>query len=276
MGFFRTMFDLVRGVSNDVADKMTDPARQARLMQEDLRSVDKNAINALTTATEARFIAEKEFKICEGEYQKYEKYAKKAAAKGDADLARQALVKLQEIKPDYERSKATFEDAKRNQEEMKTRFETMEKQRQTNFQRAKRMESRAQMNKTQKDVAKLMDKNGMVDGSSASKLDKLERKVEKEEIRNAAQQRVAIGLSVQEDDAFKQLDDDVADLDIEAQLQALMQTGEITEKSPVSIEEKQSSPLTQHHVGDVHEAVPVEKTGLDKELEELKTQHKSN
>jgi len=276
MGFFRTMFDLVRGVSNDVADKMTDASRQARLLQEDLKSVDKNAINALTTATEARLIAEKEFKRHETEYHRYEGYAKKAAASGDADLARKALVKLQEIKPDYERSKVTFEDATRNEQEMKTRFESMEKQRKQNWQRAKTMESRAQMNKTQKNVAKLMDKNGMVDGSAASKLDKLESKVEKEEIRNAAQQRVAIGLSVEEDDEFKKFDNDVADLDIEAQLQALMQTGEITAKSPVSIEEKQSSPLTQPHVGDVHEAVPVEKTGLDKELEELKTQHKSN
>lgn len=273
MGFFRNMFDLVRGVGNDLSDKMTDPERAARLIQEDTKSVNKQALQALASAAEQRIMAEKTFNRYKADYAKYEGFAKQAAAQGKEDKARLALVKMHEIKPDLERAEQDLQAAIRDEAEMQNNFKSMEKQRQDNFNRAKKMELRAQASKSQKNVAKLIDKTGMVDGSAASRLDKLERKVEKEEIRNDAQRSVAIGMSYGEDDAFKDLEVKATDSDIDDELAFLMQNGSFKEKAPVAIEEKQSSPLTQPRVEEVEEAVPVHQSEIDKELAELKKQN---
>ena len=272
MGFIRSMIDLVRGVGNDLSDKMTDPARAARLIQEDLKSVDKKAIDAFTSATENRLVAEKEYNRQKGLLSKFENYAQLAAQQGKTDTARDALQKIREIKPDLERATEDYNQALSYEEDMKKRFQEMEKERQNNFNRAKKMESRAQMNKSQKNVAKLLDKNGMVDGSTSSKLDKLESKVQKEEIRNDAQRTVATGINYREEDKFKELELATTDADLEDELAFLMQNGSLKEKTPISIEEKQSSPLTQPNVEDAEEAVPVHKSEIDKELEQLRKQ----
>lgn len=275
MGLFRSIYDFARGVSNDVSDKMTDPARAARLAQNDLRNIDDNALSALALATEHRLKAEKALNAVSDSRKKYQNYAVQAANQNRRDLAKEALTKVNELNADYEEAEADYKNALDNENKVKSRFEDMEKQRKNNLKRAQKIESRALMNKSESKVNKLLDDTGAIKGSLSDKLERLEEKVDKVKIKNEATRIAAGGATRDFDDQFKSLNNSSADQDIEDQLDHLMKTGTFQEKKPVSIEEKKVEPFNVQTSVPVVEAEPVEATQmndseLDRQLAELK------
>lgn len=218
MGFFRRLFRIGKANLNAALDSMEDPVKMIDQILRELEQDVAKVTAAVTSqmAVEKRF--ERELREAEEIVAKRDEQARKALAAGDEALAREALVdkrrhaeKVEVLRTNYEKAKATSEKLRSQLASMKSKVEEMKTQRGA-------LVAQAQAAKATKKINETMSGIG-----SASLVDSFKRMEEK--VRQMHDEAEAAQLLANEDksldEKFDELFKNHQDKDIDAELEAL-------------------------------------------------------
>ncbi|WP_455530514.1 PspA/IM30 family protein, partial [Ruminococcus sp.] len=109
MGVFQRLSDLLKANVNDLIDRAEDPEKMVKQIIIDMQTELAKATQNYGKAKASERLAEKKFLDAQKVSADWESKAKAALAKGDQDLAKQALARKVKADEDLENYKEMFE-----------------------------------------------------------------------------------------------------------------------------------------------------------------------
>jgi len=203
---FQKLFTQAQGVLHDTIDKNSDPGVTARQLIRDLESKIATAEGGLADAMANEKLLEGRRDAAQGEYDKYDAYARKALAKGDEALAKDALSERQKAegtltayKTEVDHFSPTVDALKAQVEALRTKKDQLQRQ-------GELLDAQNKAAQAQDKVATTISGVGSTDSIDAA-FKELQARTEKTQATAQAKAEIA-GLHAPAEDKFKSLDID--------------------------------------------------------------------
>ena len=216
MGVFQRLSDLLKSNVNDLIDRAEDPEKM--VMQTELTKATQNYGKAKASER----LAEKKYLEAQKISSDWEAKAKMALAKGDQELAKQALARKVKADEDLNNYKEMYESISAQTEAIGDQVEVLRAKLEEAKSRQAMLIARSQMADTKKNLAKAA--GGFDGNSSMEKFQKMEEKIERKEAEadaftEIAGNNLAGGTGDDLRDSFEKLESDAK---VDAELQRLM------------------------------------------------------
>lgn len=222
MGIFARLSDLLKSNVNDLIDRAEDPEKMVKQVIIDMQTELTKATQNYGKAKASERLAEKKYLEAEKISADWENKAKQALAKGDQELAKQALARKVKADEDVSNYKEMYESISNQTEAIGDQVEVLKSKLEEAKNRQAMLIARSQMADTKKNLAKA---SGNFDGSSSyEKFQRMEEKIERKEAEADAFQEIAGdalsgGSGDDLTDSFAKLESDAK---VDAELQRLM------------------------------------------------------
>ena len=189
MGVFRRLSDLLKANVNDLIDRAEDPEKMVKQIIIDMQTELAKATQNYGKAKASERLAEKKYLDAQKVSADWEAKAKAALAKGDQDLAKQALARKVKADEDLANYKEMFESISAQTDAIGDQVEVLKSKLEEAKSRQAMLIARSQMADTQKSLAKAA---GSFDpNSSFDKFQRMEEKVVRKEAEAAAFTEIA-------------------------------------------------------------------------------------
>lgn len=219
MGVFRRLSDLLKSNVNDLIDRAEDPEKMVKQVIIDMQTELTKATQNYGKAKASERLAEKKYLEAEKISADWEAKAKTALAKGDQELAKQALARKVKADEDVANYKEMYESISDQTEAIGDQVEVLKSKLEEAKSRQAMLIARSQMAETKKNLAKA---SGSFDGSSSfEKFQRMEEKIERKEAEADAFSEIAGDSFSGSDlrDSFAQIENEAK---VDAELQRLM------------------------------------------------------
>ena len=221
MGVFRRLSDLLKSNVNDLIDRAEDPEKMVKQVIIDMQTELTKATQNYGKAKASERLAEKKYREAEKISADWESKAKAALAKGDQELAKQALARKVKADEDVANYKEMFESISDQTEAIGNQVEVLKAKLEEAKSRQAMLIARSQMADTKKNLAKAA--GGFDGNSSLEKFQRMEEKIERKEAEADAFTEIAggavNGIGDELSDSFEKLESDAK---VDAELQRLM------------------------------------------------------
>ena len=189
MGIFARLSDLLKSNVNDLIDRAEDPEKMVKQVIIDMQTELTKATQNYGKAKASERLAEKKYLEAEKISADWEAKAKQALAKGDQELAKQALARKVKADEDVSNYKEMYESISDQTEAIGDQVEVLKSKLEEAKSRQAMLIARSQMADTQKSLAKAA---GSFDpNSSFDKFQRMEEKVVRKEAEAAAFTEIA-------------------------------------------------------------------------------------
>lgn len=189
MGVFQRLSDLLKANVNDLIDRAEDPEKMVKQIIIDMQTELAKATQNYGKAKASERLAEKKFLDAQKVSADWESKAKAALAKGDQDLAKQALARKVKADEDLANYKEMYESISAQTDAIGDQVEVLKSKLEEAKSRQAMLIARSQMADTQKSLAKAA---GSFDpNSSFDKFQRMEEKVVRKEAEAAAFTEIA-------------------------------------------------------------------------------------
>ncbi|WP_294754284.1 PspA/IM30 family protein [uncultured Ruminococcus sp.] len=189
MGVFQRLSDLLKANVNDLIDRAEDPEKMVKQIIIDMQTELAKATQNYGKAKASERLAEKKYLDAQKVSADWEAKAKAALAKGDQDLAKQALARKVKADEDLANYKEMFESISAQTDAIGDQVEVLKSKLEEAKSRQAMLIARSQMADTQKSLAKAA---GSFDpNSSFDKFQRMEEKVVRKEAEAAAFTEIA-------------------------------------------------------------------------------------
>lgn len=218
MGVFARLSDLLKSNINDLIDKAEDPEKMVKQIIADMQKELTKATQNYGKAKASERLAETKFKEAMSVSSNWENKAKAALARGEQDLAKQALSRKVKADEDVASYKEMYESISTQTDAIGDQVELLKAKLEEAKSRQAMLIARAQMADTKRQLAAAQ---GGFDGKSAfEKLNRMEEKVQQKEAEADAFSEIA-GVQQQDDlqQTFQQIENDAK---VDAELQRLI------------------------------------------------------
>ena len=222
MGVFSRLSDLLKSNVNDLIDRAEDPEKMVKQVIIDMQAELTKATQNYGKAKASERLAEKKYLDAQKISESWENKAKTALAKGDQDLAKQALARKVKADEDLKNYKEMYDSISDQTEAIGNQVEVLKSKLDEAKSRQAMLIARSQMADTQKSLAKSA---GSFDpNSSFEKFQRMEDKVMRKEAEAAAFTEIAgdvLGGGTGDElrDSFNKLESDTK---VDAELQRLL------------------------------------------------------
>ena len=222
MGIFARLSDLLKSNVNDLIDRAEDPEKMVKQVIIDMQTELTKATQNYGKAKASERLAEKKYLEAEKISADWEAKAKQALAKGDQELAKQALARKVKADEDVSNYKEMYESISDQTEAIGDQVEVLKSKLEEAKSRQAMLIARSQMADTKKNLAKA---SGSFDGNSSfEKFQRMEEKLERKEAEADAFSEIAGdalsgGSGDDLKDSFAKLESDAK---VDAELQRLM------------------------------------------------------
>ncbi|MBQ6251373.1 PspA/IM30 family protein [Ruminococcus sp.] len=230
MGVFQRLSDLLKSNVNDLIDRAEDPEKMVKQIIIDMQTELTKATQNYGKAKASERLAEKKYLEAQKISADWEAKAKMALAKGDQDLAKQALARKVKADEDLNNYKEMYESISAQTDAIGDQVEVLRAKLEEAKSRQAMLIARSQMAETKKNLAKAA--GGFDGNSSLEKFQKMEEKIERKEAEadaftEIAGNNLAGGSGDDLRDSFEKLESDAK---VDAELQRLM--AEMNEGAP--------------------------------------------
>jgi phage shock protein A len=189
MGVFQRLSDLLKANVNDLIDRAEDPEKMVKQIIIDMQTELAKATQNYGKAKASERLAEKKYLDAQKVSADWESKAKAALAKGDQDLAKQALARKVKADEDLANYKEMFDSISAQTDAIGDQVEVLKSKLEEAKSRQAMLIARSQMADTQKSLAKAA---GSFDpNSSFDKFQRMEEKVVRKEAEAAAFTEIA-------------------------------------------------------------------------------------
>ena len=189
MGVFQRLSDLLKANVNDLIDRAEDPEKMVKQIIIDMQTELAKATQNYGKAKASERLAEKKYLDAQKVSADWESKAKAALAKGDQDLAKQALARKVKADEDLANYKEMFDSISAQTDAIGDQVEVLKSKLEEAKSRQAMLIARPQMADTQKSLAKAA---GSFDpNSSFDKFQRMEEKVVRKEAEAAAFTEIA-------------------------------------------------------------------------------------
>ena len=222
MGVFKRLSDLLKSNVNDLIDRAEDPEKMVKQVIVDMQTELTKATQNYGKAKASERLAEKKYLEAAKVSADWETKAKAALAKGDQELAKQALTRKIKADEDVANYKEMYESISDQTEAIGNQVEVLKAKLEEAKSRQAMLIARSQMAETKKNLAKA---SGSFDGNSSfEKFQRMEEKIERKEAEADAFTEIAGGTlngGSGDDlkDSFEKLESEAK---VDAELQRLM------------------------------------------------------
>ncbi len=222
MGVFQRLSDLLKANVNDLIDRAEDPEKMVKQIIIDMQTELAKATQNYGKAKASERLAEKKYLDAQKVSADWESKAKAALAKGDQDLAKQALARKVKADEDLANYKEMYESISAQTDAIGDQVEVLKSKLEEAKSRQAMLIARSQMADTQKSLAKAA---GSFDpNSSFDKFQRMEDKVMRKEAEAAAFTEIAGdaltgGTGDELKNTFKDLESEAK---VDAELQRLL------------------------------------------------------
>ena len=218
MGVFRRLSDLLKANVNDLIDRAEDPEKMVKQVISDMQTELTKATQNYGKAKASERLAEKKYLEAQKISANWESKAKSALAKGDQELAKQALAKKVKADEDVASFKEMYESISAQTEAIGSQVEVLKTKLDEAKSRQAMLIARSQMADTKKNLAK--NSGGFDSNSSFETFKRMEEKVERKEAEADAFSEIAGSDDDSSlDDSFDKLEKDAK---VDAELARLM------------------------------------------------------
>ena len=221
MGVFRRLSDLLKSNVNDLIDRAEDPEKMVKQVIIDMQTELTKATQNFGKAKASERLAEKKYLESQKISSDWESKAKAALAKGDQELAKQALARKVKADEDVANYKEMYESISDQTEAIGNQVEVLKAKLEEAKSRQAMLIARSQMADTKKNLAKAA--GGFDGNSSLEKFQRMEEKIECKEAEADAFTEIAggaaNGIGDELSDSFEKLESDAK---VDAELQRLM------------------------------------------------------
>ncbi len=222
MGVFQRLSDLLKSNVNDLIDRAEDPEKMVKQIIIDMQTELTKATQNYGKAKASERLAEKKYLEAQKISADWEAKAKMALAKGDQDLAKQALARKVKADEDLNNYKEMYESISAQTDAIGDQVEVLRAKLEEAKSRQAMLIARSQMAETKKNLAKAA--GGFDGNSSMEKFQKMEEKIERKEAEadaftEIAGNNLAGGSGDDLRDSFEKLESDAK---VDAELQRLM------------------------------------------------------
>ncbi|WP_028519347.1 PspA/IM30 family protein [Ruminococcus flavefaciens] len=222
MGVFQRLSDLLKSNVNDLIDRAEDPEKMVKQIIIDMQTELTKATQNYGKAKASERLAEKKYLEAQKISSDWEAKAKMALAKGDQELAKQALARKVKADDDLNNYKEMYESISAQTEAIGDQVEVLRAKLEEAKSRQAMLIARSQMADTKKNLAKAA--GGFDGNSSMEKFQKMEEKIERKEAEadaftEIAGNNLAGGTGDDLRDSFEKLESDAK---VDAELQRLM------------------------------------------------------
>ena len=222
MGVFQRLSDLLKSNVNDLIDRAEDPEKMVKQIIIDMQTELTKATQNYGKAKASERLAEKKYLESQKISADWEAKAKMALAKGDQDLAKQALARKVKADEDLNNYKEMYESISAQTDAIGDQVEVLRAKLEEAKSRQAMLIARSQMAETKKNLAKAA--GGFDGNSSLEKFQKMEEKIERKEAEadaftEIAGNNLAGGSGDDLRDSFEKLESDAK---VDAELQRLM------------------------------------------------------
>ncbi|HNZ98919.1 PspA/IM30 family protein [Ruminococcus sp.] len=222
MGVFQRLSDLLKSNVNDLIDRAEDPEKMVKQIIIDMQTELTKATQNYGKAKASERLAEKKYLEAQKISSDWEAKAKMALAKGDQELAKQALARKVKADEDLNNYKEMYESISAQTEAIGDQVEVLRAKLEEAKSRQAMLIARSQMADTKKNLAKAA--GGFDGNSSMEKFQKMEEKIERKEAEadaftEIAGNNLAGGTGDDLRDSFEKLESDAK---VDAELQRLM------------------------------------------------------
>jgi len=222
MGVFQRLSDLLKSNVNDLIDRAEDPEKMVKQIIIDMQTELTKATQNYGKAKASERLAEKKYLESQKISADWEAKAKMALAKGDQDLAKQALARKVKADEDLNNYKEMYESISAQTDAIGDQVEVLRAKLEEAKSRQAMLIARSQMAETKKNLAKAA--GGFDGNSSMEKFQKMEEKIERKEAEadaftEIAGNNLAGGSGDDLRDSFEKLESDAK---VDAELQRLM------------------------------------------------------
>ena len=220
MGVFKRLSDLLKSNVNDLIDRAEDPEKMVKQVIIDMQTELTKATQNYGKAKASERLAEKKYREAEKISADWESKAKAALAKGDQELAKQALARKVKADEDVANYKEMYESISDQTEAIGNQVEVLKAKLEEAKSRQAMLIARSQMADTKKNLAKAS--GGFDTSSSFEKFQRMEEKIERKEAEADAFTEIAGGNLDGSDelkDSFEKIESDAK---VDAELQRLM------------------------------------------------------
>ena len=222
MGVFQRLSDLLKSNVNDLIDRAEDPEKMVKQIIIDMQTELTKATQNYGKAKASERLAEKKYLEAQKVSSDWEAKAKMALAKGDQELAKQALARKVKADEDLNNYKEMYESISAQTDAIGDQVEVLRAKLEEAKSRQAMLIARSQMAETKKNLAKAA--GGFDGNSSLEKFQKMEEKIERKEAEadaftEIAGNNLAGGSGDDLRDSFEKLESDAK---VDAELQRLM------------------------------------------------------
>ncbi len=222
MGVFQRLSDLLKSNVNDLIDRAEDPEKMVKQIIIDMQTELTKATQNYGKAKASERLAEKKYLEAQKISSDWEAKAKMALAKGDQELAKQALARKVKADEDLNNYKEMYESISAQTDAIGDQVEVLRAKLEEAKSRQAMLIARSQMAETKKNLAKAA--GGFDGNSSLEKFQKMEEKIERKEAEadaftEIAGNNLAGGSGDDLRDSFEKLESDAK---VDAELQRLM------------------------------------------------------
>jgi len=222
MGVFQRLSDLLKSNVNDLIDRAEDPEKMVKQIIIDMQTELTKATQNYGKAKASERLAEKKYLEAQKISSDWEAKAKMALAKGDQELAKQALARKVKADDDLNNYKEMYESISAQTEAIGDQVEVLRAKLEEAKSRQAMLIARSQMADTKKNLAKAA--GGFDGNSSMEKFQKMEEKIERKEAEadaftEIAGNNLAGGTGDDLRDSFEKLESDAK---VDAELQRLI------------------------------------------------------
>ncbi|MCQ2490846.1 MAG: PspA/IM30 family protein [Ruminococcus sp.] len=217
MGVFARLGDLLKANINDIIDKAEDPEKMVKQIIADMQKELTRATQNYGKAKASERLAETKYKEAVSVSSNWENKARAALARGEQDLAKEALSRKVKADEEVASYKEMFDSISTQTDAIGDQVELLKAKLEEAKSRQAMLIARAQMADTKKQLAQ---SQGNFDGKGAfEKLTRMEEKVQQKEAEADAFTEIA---GVQQDDLQQQFAQIENDAKVDAELQRLI------------------------------------------------------
>lgn len=222
MGVFKRLSDLLKSNVNDLIDRAEDPEKMVKQIIIDMQTELTKATQNYGKAKASERLAEKKYLDAQKISESWEAKAKNALAKGDQELAKQALARKVKADEDLVNYKEMYESISSQTDAIGDQVEVLKSKLEEAKNRQAMLIARSQMADTKKELAKAA--GSFDDNSSFEKFQRMEEKVNRKEAEADAFTEIAGdvlngGSGDELTDSFEKLESDAK---VAAELERLM------------------------------------------------------
>jgi phage shock protein A len=218
MGIFARLSDLLKSNVNDLIDRAEDPEKMVKQVIIDMQTELTKATQNYGKAKASERLAEKKYLEAEKISADWEAKAKQALAKGDQELAKQALARKVKADEDVSNYKEMYESISDQTEAIGDQVEVLKSKLEEAKSRQAMLIARSQMADTKKELAQ--SAGGFDSTSSFETFQRMEEKVQRKEAVADAFTEIAGNADSDElTDSFDQIETDAK---VDAEMARLM------------------------------------------------------